>query len=735
MLRWRPLVPRPVNTMRLNPPSRALARALMAAAILPATARTEPSKMNYPDAPPAPVVDDYHGIKVADPYRWLEEAEAPATARWVDAQNALTRSLLDGPDRDAIRKRLSELFDYPRVSVPARKGTRYFYTRNPGLLNQAILYVRDGLTGPERVLLDPNTLTTDGTAALTAASVSHDGALLAYGISRSGSDRQEILVRDVATGQDRADRLQWAKFTTITWTKDGAGFFYIRFPQPGAVPAGDENYFAKVFHHRLGEPQEKDSLVFEAPEDRQVIFQTDITDDGRFLVIHSFKGSSEDGEVHLLDVAAAGARPALLPFTKGFRHTYSFAGDSGGRLFFRTNEGAPMGRLIAVDYGKGSTEAVPIVAESQDKLAEAAVLGGKLVLVRMVNASDRVSVHSLDGALEREIPLPGLGTVTSLSGQPDLDEMFLGFTSFTAPITPYRYDLAQKQLAPFEATKGRIDPADYEVSQAFFPSKDGTRVSMFLVQRKGLAKDGRRPVLLSGYGGFNISIKPAFDPSDFVWLERGGIIAQANLRGGGEYGEAWHQAGMLDRKQNVFDDFIAAAEWLIANGYTRKDKLAIQGGSNGGLLVGAVMTQRPDLVGAVLCQVPVADMLRYHLFTVGRFWIPEYGSADDAAQFPFLLHYSPYHNVKDGVSYPATLITTADTDDRVSPGMAKKFGARLQAATKGDAPILVRVETKAGHGAGKPISKQLDEQADIFRFLTWRLGVPGGRGAGAAVTE
>jgi prolyl oligopeptidase len=710
--------------MRIPPSARALARAFVAAALLPAvTARTEPSKMSYPDAPPSPVVDDYHGTSVADPYRWLEEAEAPATTRWVDAQNALTRSLLDGPDRDAIKKRLSELYDYPRISVPARKGTRYFYTRNPGLLNQAILYVREGLTGPERVLLDPNTLTTDGTAALTAASVSHDGALLAYGISRSGSDRQEILVRDVGTGQDRADRLRWVKFTTITWTGDNAGFYYMRFPEPGSVPSGDENYFAKVFHHRLGDPQEKDALVLEAPEDRQVIFGTDLTDDGRFLVVQSFKGSSEDGEVHLLDVTAPGARPALLPFTKGFHHTYSFAGDSGGRLFFRTNERAPLGRLIAVDYGKGRTEAIDVVPEGKDKLDDAQVLGGRLVLVRMVNASDRVTVHALDGRPEREIDLPSLGTVTALSGRPGLDEMFFGFASFTTPTTPYRYDLAAKQLTPFEETKGKVDPAQYEVSQAFFPSKDGTRVSMFLVHRKGLEKDGRRPVLLSGYGGFNISIKPAFDPSDFVWLERGGIIAQANLRGGGEYGEAWHQAGMLERKQNVFDDFIAAAEWLVANGYTRREKLAIQGGSNGGLLVGAVMTQRPDLVGAVLCQVPVADMLRYHLFTVGRYWIPEYGSADDPKQFPFLLHYSPYHNVKDGVAYPATLITTADTDDRVSPGMAKKFGARLQAATKGDAPILVRVETKAGHGAGKPISKQIDEQADIFRFLSWRLGL------------
>jgi len=710
--------------MRIPSPTRAHGRAFLAAALLPAAAaQTEPLKMIYPDAPRSSVVDDYHGTKVADPYRWLEEADSPGTARWVDAQNALTRSLLDGPDREAIKKRLSQLYDYPRVGVPSRKGTRYFYTRNPGLLNQAILYVREGLSGAERVLLDPNTLTADGTAALTAATVSHDGSQLAYGISRSGSDRQEILVRDVATGRDRADRLQWVKFTTITWTADNAGFFYMRFPAPGSVPPGDENYFARIYRHRLGEPQEKDALVFEAPQDKQVIFQTDITDDGRFLVLQSFKGSSDDGEVHLLDLASAGARPVLLPFTRGFVHSYHFAGDFGGRLFFRTNEGAPMGRLIGVDYGKGRTDPVEVVPETQDKLADVQVLGGKLVLVRMVSASDRVTVHALDGTREREIELPSIGTVTTLSGEPDQDEMFFGFTSYTTPATPYRYEIREQRLATFEKAKGSVDPSLYEVNQVFFPSKDGTRLSMFLVHRKGLEKDGQRPVLLTGYGGFNISIKPAFDPSDFVWLERGGITAYANLRGGGEYGEAWHQAGMLGHKQNVFDDFIAAAEWLVHSGYTRREKLAIQGGSNGGLLVGAVMTQRPDLVGAVLCQVPVADMLRYHLFTVGRYWIPEYGSADDPTQFPFLLHYSPYHNVKDGVPYPATLITTADTDDRVSPGMAKKFGARLQAATGGNAPILVRVETKAGHGAGKPVSKQIDEQADIYRFLSWRLGV------------
>jgi prolyl oligopeptidase len=677
--------------------------------------------MIYPDARRAPTVDTYHGTRVADPYRWLEDADAPDTRAWVEAQNALTRSALDGPERDAIRKRLAELYDYPRVSVPERKGPRYFYARNPGLLNQAVLYVREGLVGPERVLLDPNLLSEDGTAALTAAEPSPDGALLAWAVSHSGSDWQELFVRDVATGRDRPDRVRWAKFTSITWTKDGSAFFYIRFPAPGTVPAGDENYGARVYRHRLGEPQERDALVC-ASEDREVVFQTDITDDGRVLVIQGFKGSSDKGEVRLLDLTDPGAVPLLLPFTAGFNAAWLFAGDAGGRLYFRTMDDAtPLGRVIAVE----DEAPVEVVPQGPDRLSGARVVGGRLVLVHLVDASDRLTLHALDGTRERQIALPALGTLSGLTGEPGDDEMFFGFTSFTTPSQPLRYVFGTGEVAPFEAVAGRIDPRDYEVRQVFFPSKDGTRLSMFLVHRRGLPQDGQRPVVLSGYGGFDISITPAFDPSDFVLLERGGLVAAANLRGGGEYGEAWHQAGMLDRKQNVFDDFTSCVEWLAASGYSAHEKIAIQGGSNGGLLVGALMTQRPDLVGAVVCQVPVADMLRYHLFTVGRFWIPEYGSADDPEQFPFLLAYSPYHNVKDGTRYPATLVTTADTDDRVSPGMAKKFGARLQAAQGGDAPILVRVERKAGHGAGKPISKTLDEQADIFRFLCRQLGVDG----------
>jgi prolyl oligopeptidase len=679
--------------------------------------------LKYPAARRADVVDDYHGTKVADPYRWLESADDPETVAWVDAENGLTATFLAGPEREAIKKRLHELFDYPRVSVPERHAGRYFYTRNTGLQDQAVLFVREGLAGPERVLLDPNMLSSDGTVALTQTSVTRDGSLMGYSLSKSGSDRQEIFVRDVATGKDRPDRLRWAKFTNIAWTPDNQSFYYTRFPESGTVPAGDENYFGKVYHHRLGEPQEKDTLVYERPEQKELFFAANVTRDGRFLLVTVFKGSSDKCEVFIRELKAPGA-PWKAVFS-GFADAWSFVDEVDGRFYFTTDKDAPLGRVVAVDLGKGETRPVEILPQGKDKLEALAIVNRKLVSLGLHNASSRVEQYALDGRALGEVALPTLGSVVGLSGEPDDDEMFLGFTSFTYPATPFRYDFKTRVLAPFEKTTTKVDRAAYEVEQAFYPSKDGTKVSMFLVHKKGLAKDGQRPTLLYGYGGFNISLTPAYRSSSFVWLDRGGILAVANLRGGGEYGEDWHQAGMLEKKQNVFDDFIAAAEWLAGSGWTKREKVAIEGGSNGGLLVGAVMTQRPELFGAVVCEVPVADMLRYHRFTVGRFWIPEYGSADDPKQFPVLYRYSPLHNVKDGVAYPPTLVTTADTDDRVAPGMAKKFAARLQAAQGGRQPILIRVETKAGHGAGKPISKQIDEQADLYRFLLKALGEEG----------
>jgi prolyl oligopeptidase len=677
----------------------------------------------YPPAKKLPLVEDHFGTKVADPYRWLEKADDPETVKWVDAQNALTRSRLDSPRREAIKKRLTQLVDFARVGVPEGQGGRYFYSRNRGLQNQSVIYVREGLNGAERVLLDPNVLSPDGTVALSATGPTLDGALFGYGLSKSGSDRQELHVRDVRTGKDLPDHLQWAKFTSFTWTPDNKGFYYTRFPQPGSVPPEHENYFSKVYFHRLGEPQQKDSLVFETPDRKDVIWTASLTLDGRFLVLSGFQGSSDKTEVWVLDRTKADTRPELL--LRGFEDAWLYAGDVDGRLFFVTDKGAPLRRVVAVDLAKGDRTPSPVIPEGRDKIDNLAVVARQIVVVRMQSASHRLAIHALDGRETRTIDLPTLGSVPFLTGDAGDKELFFAFTSFAYPTTPYRYDFETGQLTAFARPQANVNGEDYEVKQVSYPSKDGTPVSMFVVHRKGLPVDGRRPTLLHGYGGFNVSMTPGFDPFLILWLERGGVYALAHLRGGGEYGEAWHEAGMLDKKQNVFDDFIAAAEWLTRNGYTRRERLAIQGGSNGGLLVGAVLTQRPDLVGAAVCQVPVADMLRYHLFTVGQYWIPEYGSADDAKQFPFLLRYSPYHNVKDGTAYPATLVTTADTDDRVAPGLAKKFAARLQAATSGDAPILIRVETKAGHGGGKPTSKQIDEEADIYSFLFDSLATAG----------
>ncbi len=678
----------------------------------------------YPTARKSDLVDTYHGVHVADPYRWLEDADSPETAAWVEAQNALTRSVLDGPVREGLVERLTALYDYPRTGVPFRRGDRYFFTHNTGLQDQPVLYVQEGPTGERRVLVDPNVLNADGPVALTAVAVNDAGTLVAYGLSKSGSDRQEIFIREVASGVDRTDRLLWAKFVSIAWEKDGGGFYYTRFPQPGTVPEGDENYFNQVYHHRLGDSQARDTLVFEKPAERETVFGVEVSDDDRWVVMTAFQGSSDKSEVYLLDRRAPRSKTGKpSPLFTGFASAYSFVEGAAGRLFFRTDAGAPRGKIISVDPLAPEAPPTEVVAESADKLSSALVIHHTIVASYLQNASDRLRFFDLYGKPAGAVDLPAIGSLTGISGRPEDNEMFVGFTSFVYPPVNYRYDFVAHELSPFGQTEPRVNPADYEITQVWYPSKDGTSISMFLVHRKGLPKDGQRPVLLTGYGGFNINLTPAFDPSNFVLIDNGGVYAAANLRGGGEYGEAWHEAGMFERKQNVFDDFIAAAEWLAGSGYSNPQKIATEGGSNGGLLTGAVMVQRPDLFGAVVCRVPVADMLRYHLFTVGRFWISEYGSADDPAQFPYLYGYSPLHNVKDGVTYPPILITTADTDDRVSPGMAKKFAARLQEADADSTPVLIRVETKAGHGAGKPVSKMIEEDADIFAFLFKYLGI------------
>jgi prolyl oligopeptidase len=709
------------------PPQKPVAPPPQPTATAAPTPTPSPRAYNYPAAAKGNVVDDYHGTKVADPYRWMDKADDPATAAWVEAENGLTHKLLDRPERAAIAKRLTELYDFPKIGVPRHRGPYYFFSKNAGLQNQSVYYVQKGLAGQPRPLIDPNTLSADGTVALSNTSPSVDGKLIGYALSQSGSDRQEIFVRDVVTGKDLPDHLKWMKFSPITWTHDGKGFYYTHLAVPGTVPAGDEHYFPKLYYHRLGDAQEKDRVVFEKPGEKEVGVTCDISWDGRWLILFANKGASNKTEVQVLDLKKPGGKATMV--FKGYEDGFNVADVVDGRLYAWTDRDAPMGRIVAVDLRKlpsGSKENAPVrevVAATNDKLNFGAIIDRKLVLSYLHNASSALAVRGLDSGPTGELALPGIGSVGTISGEVPDKDMFFSFSSFTEPSTIYRYELAAKKLTVFQKPRVPVDTAQYETEQVWYPSKDGTKVSMFLVHKKGLAKDGNRPTLLTGYGGFNIPSTPGYSALNYVLFEKGGLVAVANLRGGGEYGEQWHTAGMREKKPNVFDDFIAAAEWLVGSGWTSPRRLAIRGGSNGGLLVAAVEEQRPDLFGAVICQVPVADMLRYHKFTLGRYWIAEYGNADVKEDFPFLYKYSPLQNVRDGTAYPSTLITTADTDDRVDPSHSKKYAARMQEADAGKNPILIRIETKAGHGGGKPTTKILDEAADIWTFLFWRLGV------------
>jgi prolyl oligopeptidase len=669
----------------------------------------------YPPVRRDATFDIFHGTRVDDPYRWLEDPGSPETLIWTDAQNALTRRSLDGPLRDRIHTELLRLYDYPRSSAPVRRHGRYFFTRHTGLQAQPVLFVQDDLDGEARVLLDPNSLSDDGTVALTAWEPSPDGRLLAYALSRAGSDRQDVRVREADSAVDLPDHLLWAKFVTIAWNGASDAFFYPRFPEPGSVPEGEEQYRPAVYHHRIGQPQSNDTRVFGPVDDPEIVYDVDISSDHEWLAITAFKGASERSAIVILRAGTGGGVPGSVRWrVDGFDDNWSFIDARAGDIFVRTTRDAPRGRVLRVD-ARGALHEV--VAESGDRLVDARLVGGRLALLYLHHASSRVVVVALDGTGEECVPLPTLGSVSELTGEADEDELFLRFASFAWPPAVLRYTRPDRSVSTFAAPGGHISPDHYDVRQEWYPSRDSTRISMFLVCRRDIPRDDARPVWLTGYGGFNVNVLPDFDPAHFVWLNHGGLLAVPNLRGGGEYGEAWHEAGMLGRKQNVFDDFIAAAEWLVAQGYTAPRRIVIEGGSNGGLLVAAALVQRPDLWGAVVCRVPVADMLRYHRFTVGRFWIPEYGVADDPAQFGWLYRYSPLHAVRDGVLYPPVLITTAETDDRVDPGMARKLAARLQEAVGPvGGPILIRIERRAGHGAGKPVWKVVDEEADIYAF-------------------
>lgn len=682
--------------------------------------RAQTSGLSYPHTRRDATGDVYHGVRVEDPYRWLENPDSTETIAWTEAQNSLTRSLLDGPIREALRAELQRLYDYPRASAPVPRAMRYFFTRNAGLQNQPELFVQEGLDGTPRPLIDPNALSGDGTIALTEWEPSEDGRYLAYALSSRGSDWQDVRVRDVASGADRGDDLRWAKFVTISWHADSGGFYYTRFPE-------NSSYHPAVYSHRLGAAQADDPLMFAASDDPEVVYEVDQSSDHRFLVVTAFKGASENSAVRVFaaseDAAyvrkedAAHTPRLVVEIGTGFQHAWHFIDGAADLLLFRTNRDASRGRIVSIDSTGGIREIVP---ESEDSLIDALVVAGRLAVLYLHHASSRVRIFELNGQPSGEVTLPSLGSVTEMTGEADGHELFLRFASFTWPPTILRYSFIDTRVEVFArgSEDRRLRAAEYETNQVWYPSRDGTRVSMFLVHRRDLIRDGARPVWLTAYGGFNINIVPDFDPAHFVWLDRGGVLAVPNLRGGGEYGEAWHQAGMLDRKQNVFDDGIAAVEYLIAEQYTRAGRVVLEGGSNGGLLVSAILTQRPDLPGAVICRVPVADMLRYHLFTVGRFWIPEYGCADDATQFGFLYAYSPLHRVRNDLRYPPVLMTTAETDDRVHPGMARKLAARLQeaCAASGGGPACIRIECRAGHGTGKPVTKLIEEDADLYTF-------------------
>lgn len=663
------------------------------------------------------VVDTYHGVKVADPYRYMEDPAHPETQEWSEAQTRLTRQYLESiPARAHIRQRLLQLWDYPKTRVPEKVAGSYFFQRNSGLEHQAKVYVQRELDTVPEVILDPNTFSTDGTIALATKSFSHDGRLMAYTRSESGSDWQEIRVLDIEGRRELEDVVKWCKFTTIPWMPDGSGFFYTRFPEPGSVPPEDAVNFCKVFFHKIGTDQAEDQLIFQRPDHKEMGFAPQITENGRYLVLTVFIGTEPENRLYYRHVTDDGPFIRLLDENDAM---YRLVGNTDNLFYIYTTYQAPSGQVIAIDLDNpGRDHWHQLIPETDAVIENVTIVNNHFVITYLRDGHNTIELFQLDGTSAGTIELPGLGTITEVSGKPEHQEMFLGFTSYLRPTTIYRYDFTTSQLTVFAEPSIDFATDNYETKQVFYESKDGTRIPMFITSRKDIQLNGSNPTLLYGYGGFGISMKPSFNIGNMIWLEAGGIYAVACLRGGNEYGETWHRAGMLENKQNVFDDFIAAGEWLVENDYTNTAKLAITGRSNGGLLTAACTTQRPDLFGAVVCGVPVIDMLRYHRFTAGRYWIGEYGNAEESLDhFRFLYAYSPLHNIRFGAVYPSILITTAESDDRVVPMHSKKFAAALQAAQGGDNPVYLHVESKAGHGAGKPTGKVIDEAADMYAFL------------------
>lgn len=699
---------------------------LLVAACQPVKKESTADRLVYPVTKKVGQVDTYHGQEIADPYRWLEDIDSADTTAWIKAQNDVTEAYLAKiPGRDRIAARATEIWNFNRWGVPSREGKQWFWFKNDGLQNQAVLYVGDKPESEGRVLLDPNSLSTDGTIALKDTAFSADGKYMAYGLSSGGSDWEEWRVLDVAKGQPTEDVLKWVKFSEVDWSRDGKGFWYSRYDEPqGENALKAKNEFQKLYYHRIGKPQSDDELVYERKDQPDYSFAADASEDGRYLIVSVGQGTERKNLVLYRDLKAKGKNAALKELISEWTAEYEFIGNVGSKFYFRTDDDAPRGRIVAIDVTKPARKNwKTVVEQSDDSLQSADLVGGQLVLNYLHDASSRLRRFGLDGKSKGDITLPGLGTVASFEGRPGDKQAFYSFASYTTPTSIYRYDIAKGKSTLLRAPTMAFDPSQYETRQVLYTSKDGTRVPMFITGKKNLVLDGSNPTILWGYGGFRIPQVPTYSPAVATWLDQGGVFAVANLRGGGEYGREWHEAGMKLKKQNVFDDYIAAAEYLIAEKYTSPQRLAIRGGSNGGLLVAAAELQRPDLFAAAVPAVGVLDMLRFREFTIGKAWESDYGSVLNAEEFTALRAYSPLHNIKPGVEYPATLITTGDHDDRVFPAHSFKFAAALQAANPKGKPHLIRVDVRAGHGQGKPTAKQIAETADVYAFILNAFGL------------
>jgi len=691
--------------------------------IISACMQNKRCEIEYPNAKKADTVDVYFGQEVADPYRWLEDDNSAETAEWVEAENTVTFDYLDKiPFRQQLKERLTEIWNYPKYRVPFKRGDKYFIQKNDGIQNQDILYIMDNIDAEPEVLLDPNTLSVDGTVALSDISVSKDGKYLGYSISSGGSDWNEIFVLEIKSGKLLKDHVKWVKFSGIAWKDDG--FFYSSYDEPDEEDVlSGQNRFHKVYYHKLGTKQEEDKLIFKDSEKPLRNFHAYLTEDEQYLIIIETESTSGNAlyaskinDVNKLDVKK---------IADGFEYDYVVVDHIGDELIVQTNHEAPKGKVIKVDFNNAQIENwIDLIPEKEEVLEGVGIIGGRLYTQYLKDASNRAYFYTMEGEFVNELELPTVGSISEFNGNKDDNIAFYGFTSFTFPSSIYTYDIENNSSEIYKASELNFGSEAYETKQVFFEGKDGTKVPMFIVNKKGIKLDGNNPTMLYGYGGFNISLTPSFSISRAAFIEQGGVFVMVTLRGGGEYGEEWHEAGMKLNKQNVFDDFIYAAKYLIKEKYTSSEKLAIIGGSNGGLLVGACMTQEPDLFKVAIPIVGVMDMLRYHNFTIGWAWASDYGRSDESEEmFKYLLDYSPLHNIKDGVNYPATLAITADHDDRVVPAHTFKFMAELQAKDGGKNPVLVRIETKAGHGAGKPTSKQIEEAADLYSFIMFNLGM------------